>query len=323
MSLTSLLKQPDVKKLFRETFPFKPFSIDADLKAPPVTAHYAVVGTAFDYLARWRLGRMFPDAVERPWVAEHAVRDLAVTAGLVNRVHGSDGDTYEPATKDEHESFRDYNPKQWDRYNALHDTASAILDEARAAHAQYVKTGIAADGMFRAALRLVGLDWYMRSGGTDGIGAEPVDGDVEDLRRLWGLLESGGLCDYAEKLKSGALSNALSPVVLNPEFGRATAMVGGADADIIIDGMLVDVKTTKNGRFTTDYYHQLVGYWALSMLGGVDKASPCDIGRLGVYFSRHGVLKTVGVPSIMGERLNSFLGEFRRLANIHRPTRGG
>lgn len=33
--------------------------------------------------------------------------------------------------------------------------------------------------------------------------------------------------------------------ILNPAFGEAAALVGGADADLMIDNTLIDLKTTK------------------------------------------------------------------------------
>ena len=80
-------------------------------------------------------------------------QNLAISAGLLNEVQDSDGITYEPATRDEHESMRDKNdPKQWDGYNALHGMASTIVDDARTVHKQYAESGIATDGLFRGSI---------------------------------------------------------------------------------------------------------------------------------------------------------------------------
>ena len=43
---------------------------------------------------------------------------------------------------------------------------------------------------------------------------------------------------------------------LNPTFGDASNLVGGADADIILDDMLIDIKTTKAISFTQEHYNQ-------------------------------------------------------------------
>ena len=55
MSLTSFLKVPAVKALFRTEFPVPKIPAaftqkNAVLREPPVTRNYALVGSAFDYL---------------------------------------------------------------------------------------------------------------------------------------------------------------------------------------------------------------------------------------------------------------------------------
>ena len=84
---------------------------------------------------------------------------------------------------------------------------------------------------------------------------------------------------------------------LNPVFGYGSRLVGGADADMIIDGTLIDIKTTKDPTFKEDYYYQLVGYYILSLLGRIDTSywksrNNAAVHRIGIYFSRHGVLHT-------------------------------
>ena len=239
-------------------------------------------------------------------MAESAVMDIAICAGLMITTGTDDGVAQcRPTTGAEYDSFRSDNPEQCETYTALYGAAVVPLNEARAAHAEYLETGAATDGTFRAALGLVGLDMYARSGCTGGIGADAAAGDAVDLRRLWGLLESGDL------------GRVDGPVALNPEFGSATDMVGGADADIIAGDMLIDIKTTIKDKFNTDHYRQLVGYWALSLLGGVDGLPGHEVKRLGVYFSRHGVLRTVPIPPPSDGSLKNFLGEFTNLANQH------
>ena len=69
-------------------------------------------------------------------------------------------------------------------------------------------------------------------------------------------------------------------------------MVGGADADLIIDRILIDIKTTKSNSFTQDMYNQLLGYYALSTF----RKDLDGITELGIYFSRYGVLNVVAAP---------------------------
>ncbi|GAB4317918.1 MAG: hypothetical protein Kow0084_17600 [Pseudothermotoga elfii] len=64
MSLTSFLKDKDVKNALERTFKKPQFNLQAELLAPPLTNNYSLVGTAFDYLFRFYIKRLNPDAVE-------------------------------------------------------------------------------------------------------------------------------------------------------------------------------------------------------------------------------------------------------------------
>ena len=65
MSLTSFLKNKDVKDKFTKAFPMPSISLSGELLAPPKTTHYPLVGTAFDYLIRFYLKRINPHAKQK------------------------------------------------------------------------------------------------------------------------------------------------------------------------------------------------------------------------------------------------------------------
>lgn len=73
MSLTSFIKEPDVRAKFKQTFPLPKVFLNSELKAPPITSHYAMVGTAFDYLLRFYIKKNNPLAKAKAWVAESAL----------------------------------------------------------------------------------------------------------------------------------------------------------------------------------------------------------------------------------------------------------
>ena len=71
--------------------------------------------------------------------------------------------------------------------------------------------------------------------------------------------------------------------VVNPVFAGSLS-VGGADADLVINGLLVDLKTTsKSGTAGADVM-QAIGYLML------DWDDSTHINELGLYYARHGVL---------------------------------
>lgn len=77
----------------------------------------------------------------------------------------------------------------------------------------------------------------------------------------------------------------------NPTFGHGSELVGGADADLICGGMLVDIKTTGSNKITSDYLDQLVGYYFLARYMRSQVVEFPEINSLAIYFSRHGHLQ--------------------------------
>lgn len=77
---------------------------------------------------------------------------------------------------------------------------------------------------------------------------------------------------------------------LNPTFGIASHLIGGADADFVLDDMVVDVKTTQNLKPKPEDIFQQICYVLLCNLGGLGctgtKWPP--LRRIGFYRSRYG-----------------------------------
>ena len=61
MSLTSLLENnTELRAKLLAEFPKPEFRLKADIKAPPLTVHYGITGTAFDYLLRFYVKKLNP-----------------------------------------------------------------------------------------------------------------------------------------------------------------------------------------------------------------------------------------------------------------------
>ena len=73
------------------------------------------------------------------------------------------------------------------------------------------------------------------------------------------------------------------PHILNPIFDGSHD-VGGADADLIVDGTLIDIKTSVKPVINADYIWQLLGYTLL------DYSDRYHIDSIGLYMSRQGIL---------------------------------
>ena len=263
-----MLKEPNVRDLFRSTFDFEPRRTYAAMAAAPPPENRPAIGTAFDYLARFWLKRRHPDAVTGTWQAVYGVLKLHAWAAA-----------------DPQYAWRAQVARKW-------------LTSAESEYGTYIRTGNPTDGLMSAALELAELDVAHRAGVTVGIGVKTRDADVYHLRALWGVMEGGDL------------KGLRTPMSLNPEFGDATDLVRGADADIVADGTLIDLNTGKSPAFGLKRFEQLAGYAALQRLTGRP-----DFRGVGVYLARYGRLLSVPADLIYGAPgFGEFLLEFRRLA---------
>jgi hypothetical protein len=96
-----------------------------------------------------------------------------------------------------------------------------------------------------------------------------------------------------------------SKIITSPDFGKASIDVGGATGDLILGTTLIEVKTVKELKFDRSYLHQLLSYYALSMIGGVGdfrNSKKFKIEFLAIYFARHGFLWKVALEEIGDKR---------------------
>jgi hypothetical protein len=289
MSLTNFLKNKDVKEEFARHFPKPRFSLKKDLLAPPRTTHYGLVGTAFDYLLQFYLERLNPGAITKAWIAEWSIKSPSSPL-LTNVVIDIDtGKVSFAETK-------------------LTRKAQGIIEQAKAIRSAYFSSGEITDEAIACALRLAQLDPICRIGYIDENLGIVHSEDVADLRQLITIVDP-------------AIFRAEELCVLNPTFGEASKLVSGADGDVVIDDLLIDAKTTKNLRLTRDDFNQLIGYYVLARIGGIDNTPhPPTIERVGIYFSRHAELYTIPINSVVDdEKLPAFIEWFTKRAASEYP----
>ena len=70
--------------------------------------------------------------------------------------------------------------------------------------------------------------------------------------------------------------------------------VGGADADMIVDELLIDIKVTKRSSIELDWLRQLLGYVLL------DYSDQYGISSIGLYLARQGVLVSWSLEEVIG-----------------------
>jgi hypothetical protein len=269
MSLTSYLtdsNHPDIRQKFREEFLRPIFNFKHDIKAPPLTTNYGIVGTAFDYILRFTIqhhnkGRQIHGG---GWVADISYKQLE------NAFFGI-----------EQSAFRK-------RYN-----------RAKINHEKYLKSGKITKQLLADTLFLAKLDLYIRAGMIAPDVFTESDHDITDLKNLH---ETINISDFKFQ----------DQCFLNPTFGKGSLMVGGADADIILDDTLIDIKVTKHLKLEREYLNQLIGYYILSLIGSINnKHNGTLIKKVGVYFARHGILWTVPLSEFgTPEKYESFKSWF-------------
>ncbi|MEB3830150.1 hypothetical protein [Phormidium sp. CCY1219] len=319
MSMTSLLYQKDVKEKFRQEFPVPKLKVKSNPLAPALTKHYALVATAFDYLLRFYLEFRNPKANSRKWIAEVSLGLLRELKMLVSSIEEEE---LAPDKLTEVEGDRllkvmpqtqhicKYLVKKGIARNReefvnictrLERQADFIMAKAKENYFLFLKTGELTDSLLKSCLFLAQLDPIYRVGKIDKNTGILNLKDMEDLKQLIALVDFDKF--HAEEM-----------MLLNPTFGRGSALVGGADADLAIDDMLVEVKTANKLALTSDYFHKLMFQYLLHRVAKIDGAPPNhEIHRLGIYFSRYGYLHTMNVADIVDERqLERFFNWFRK-----------
>lgn len=255
MSLLFFIQQPDVRAKFKAEFPKPKFTAKKQLLAPPQTKNYQLIGTAFDYLLRFYIQYLNPQAQGIGWVAEGSTALL----------------------------------RRSPRYHHLYDECCKIVDAAKSHHELFLQTGEFTDELLRHTLLLGKIDAFTRVRIIDENLQQIDDLDIQDLKKLIAVVDPNQF-------------KCSGQVFLNPGFGMASASVGGADADLIIGNLLIEIKVTKLLEFKLEYFDQLMGYFTLSVLnqkyeqGHYDSY---DIKRIGIYFARHGYLHIMNIEDIV------------------------
>ncbi len=196
-----------------------------------------------------------------------------------------------------------------DLFKQIEQKADELLANAKNEYASYMKDGIMKDALIKSTISLAQLDTIFRSGIVDSHFGDADDGDLADLRKLIEIVPS-------EQFK------AHNVCVLNPTFGVGSELVGGADADLLVDNLLLDVKTTKEASLSQEYYNQLIGYYILWKLSGtIGALKEHTISSLGIYFSRHATVRTFPIDRVEGNaNFAEFIDWFREKATKEYPS---
>lgn len=285
IDLTELVKIKEIKDKFREWF-FKPHFIKKGrpIIHPLMSNNPSLVGTAFDYLFRFYIMFMNPRAVSDTWVAEKVLRNVSrrLNEGFYT-------------SKSEKKGL-----KAWLK------EGTTLLNRAKENHANYIEDGVLTSELLESCLHLAKIGSLYTPSGYIKSRVQDVDSrDVEELKALINGVKE-------DKFKAKELC------ILNPGFTNTVIITGiGGEADLLLDDKLIDIKTIKDLRFDREIFNQIMGYYLLSKIGGIDHAPKnYNIQKIGVYYPRHEYLHIVDIEDIfdlnnLGEIINCFITKTR------------
>ncbi|WP_214828522.1 hypothetical protein [Exiguobacterium sp. s26] len=278
----------------------KAFSNDYILKVPnnlSVMQNSTLLGTAFDYLARFRIAKL--------------IKSEYVTSGLMS-YQGMYKLKDLPNINEYH--FNKYLP--W-----VEKIEKVVMGRAQLAE------------LYEIAVRLAMLEQIARARinpstvDLDYLFNDPVPGDVvRELEMMMYLFEENFMIPEVIKKNSS--------VSFNPHFGASSLLVEGADADVYINGTLYDFKTTKDNSLKKKDNLQLIAYYLLDELSYYAGSEEFDFGdyhsieRVAFYKARYGEIEYYDVqkhftPEVLKETLIELTktfegneGNFRRYVGI-------
>lgn len=134
-----------------------------------------------------------------------------------------------------------------------------------------------------AALVLAGYTDVYRSKRPEAAEVSPTPEESEELVELFDIVP-------------WSVFEPRRQLYLNPHFGRGSLAVEGADADLVLDGVLIDVKTISKDRVNLGMIRQVVCYALLANRFGLnEEEAPAGITKIGFYLSRSGCLLSTGL----------------------------
>ncbi|MDU2291139.1 MAG: hypothetical protein E7D69_13795 [Clostridium celatum] len=243
-----------------------------------------VVGTAFDYLARFRIAQVVKK------------NNMKVMENLVA------------------ENFFDRFKGRLSRrsYNKLIDEYNYAIENIK----RYIELNIPFDKeIIEKTCILAKLEACWRDGKLP-----------NDLKYLFNkpsreiMNELIGLIDLFELefIKKVVKSNSI--VIYNPNFGLTSYSIGGADADIYIDGTIYDFKTSKNIGYKGKDVQQVIGYY---ILNEVEKKRHGEmfnnsignkiVDKIAIYLARVGEIYYFDVNNIDSEVINNVVSEVEKI----------
>jgi hypothetical protein len=267
-----------LRQFLKTNFPTPTLGGNRAIKVFPATKNYLLIGTAFDYLLRFSLQRKFKRKVRsRTLVADSAIKSIRRRKEMIL------------STTSLEEVDEVTLLKKFDDHRKLSEYIVNRFKASKLIYRKYVSgSRVKKEEIIQTCLFLSRLDAVYRSGPRVMNEINWTSDAIEDISELKSLLKSCSLSFFKPKRK----------IILNPTFGHGSSVVVNADADLIVDDLLIDIKVTKEFKLTRPIFNQLVGYYLLYLIGGINGNKNIKIKRLGIFFARHNFLWTIDVDAL-------------------------
>jgi hypothetical protein len=303
---------PQVKDKLKATFPSTPKPDKAELQAPPLSKNRSLVGTAFDYAYRILLSVRLKDQpaihlTSPPLTAELALEKLTKHYEVKPSSPVKDRQPFpgqEPWMLERRQAAMALLNKTKDGHRKDFEKAKPHIHACQEAIAQFRKTGELTDDFYKSCLYYAKLEGAARMLKISPTFKDIDPKDVQDLKALIGCLP-------------GKMTQVNNRIVLNPNL---PILPVAAEGDLILDDMLIDIKTVEKAALSRKVFNQLIGYYTGYLLS--DKYQEHPVTKLGIYFSRHGYLWTIDVATIgSNETLLAFGKWLSTYSLIHNPAK--
>jgi hypothetical protein len=291
LELIEILKStlPD-KTLFKTISGSPAFSQAYSIKVPyelSESYYSTVVGTAFDFMVRFLIAKKLQLQLGNYFKQTAAYKGLMLMKNLTDK-------------------------KTFDHLAKRFDKCSGFFKNF------LISDSFDLENSLEASCAWARFEQVARSGGVlpenmDVFFKKDKDEIIQDL---------GNLCTvFKDAFINTDLIKKESNVVFNPTFGLYSMPIGGADADIFIDGTLYDLKTGKSIGYKWQEVAQIIGYFILhevskySDFPGVSLAE-MEINRIAFYRARYGVVEYVDISDIDVNKLDKAIADFSRLFKL-------
>lgn len=167
--------------------------------------------------------------------------------------------------------------------------------------------------LISASIFFADLDRVVRSGSI--VTSQQAEDFLKVVEEI--VIDVQQLCTFFDEVFiKGKIIRSDSIVIFHPTFNQFSKACGGADADIYIDGILYDFKTSKKLGYNWSEVAQIYGYYLLDCLC----KNSCLYGDLGTnkvnkiafYRARYGVIESYDVNMIQPKDLEETLEELNQ-----------